>query len=187
MKIEATAIPEVKLLHPQRLGDERGWFSETWSAAELARAGLGYRFAQDNLSYSRRAGTLRGLHCQLPPVAQRKLVGVLTGAILDVAVDIREGSPDYGGWAKVRLDADTPAQLLAPAGFLHGFVTLKPDTRVAYKVTAPYSRPHDRSVAWNDPALGVDWEIKDPILSDRDAKAPTLADSDVRFCWNNQV
>lgn len=159
---------------PPRFGDSRGWFSETWNQARLSGAGFDAAFVQDNLSFSAKAGTLRGLHYQAPPMAQGKLVSVVTGAIRDVAVDVREGSPTYGRHVAVELTADTGAQLWVPPGFLHGFVTLAPDTRVAYKVTALYSKPHDGAVAWDDPDLGVDWGITDPVLSEKDAGAPRL-------------
>lgn len=164
------------LITPPRFGDERGWFSETWNQHRLTEAGFHAEFVQDNLSFSARAGTLRGLHYQAPPHAQGKLVSVVTGAIRDVAVDVREGSPTYGRHVAVKLSAETGAQLWVPPGFLHGFVTLTPDTRVAYKVTALYSKPHDGAVAWDDPDLGVDWGITDPVLSDKDAAAPRLKD-----------
>jgi dTDP-4-dehydrorhamnose 3,5-epimerase len=181
MRIESLALDGPLLIHLDRHGDARGWFSETWSESRLAQAGFKHRFVQDNLSFSAHQGTLRGLHCQTPPFAQGKLVSVVTGAILDVAVDVRDGSPSYGQWAAVRLDADTPSQFWIPEGFLHGFLTLAPETRVTYKTTAPYSRDHDRAVAWNDPAIAVDWGVDAPILSDKDRAAPLLQDAGVLF------
>ncbi|WP_306017379.1 dTDP-4-dehydrorhamnose 3,5-epimerase [Oceanicaulis sp. MMSF_3324] len=159
---------------PARFGDSRGWFSESYNRRRLAEAGFDVAFVQDNLSFSAHKGTLRGLHYQSPPHAQGKLVGVMTGAIRDVVVDIREGSKSYGRWAAVELSEDNGKQLWVPPGFLHGFVTLSDNTRVAYKVTDYYSKEHDGSVAWNDPDLGVDWGVDDPILSDKDAAAPRL-------------
>lgn len=181
MLIEALDIPDAKLITPQRFSDNRGWFNESWSAAKLSMAGLDLSFVQDNLSYTKDTGTLRGLHCQLAPFAQGKLISVVTGSILDVIVDIRTGSPSFGQSICVPLDEDKATQLWVPPGFLHGFLTLSPDTRVLYKVTAPYSKEHDRSVLWNDPALAIDWGIQTPILSDKDAVAPLLKDSDIQF------
>jgi len=175
MDIEPLELDGLCLIRPARHGDERGWFEEAWSGPRLRAAGLDLTFEQDNLSYSVAAGTLRGLHFQAPPAAQGKLVSVITGAILDVAVDVRTGSPSYGRHVAVRLSEDDPARLYVPEGFLHGFVTLTPHTRVAYKVTCAYSGEHDRSVAWNDPELGIDWGVERPVLSDKDARAPTLS------------
>ncbi|WP_430430722.1 dTDP-4-dehydrorhamnose 3,5-epimerase [Oceanicaulis sp.] len=164
------------LITPARFGDSRGWFSESYNQRRLADAGFDQRFVQDNLSFSAHAGTLRGLHYQSPPHAQGKLVGVMTGAIRDVVVDIRMGSDSYGQWAAVELSEENGRQLWVPPGFLHGFVTLVANTRVAYKVTDYYSKEHDGSVAYNDPDLGVDWGVDDPVLSDKDAAAPRLKD-----------
>jgi len=181
MQIDRFDIEGPLLITPARFGDARGFFSETWNEKRLAEAGLEARFVQDNLSYSAQTGTLRGLHYQAPPMAQGKLVQAVTGAVLDVAVDIRQGSPTYGRHVSARLDAETGAQLWVPEGFLHGFITLEPDTRVAYKVTAYYSKPHDGAVAWNDPDLGVDWGCDAPVLSDKDTAAPRLRDIDPPF------
>jgi len=183
MLIEALDLPDAKRITPTRFRDNRGWFNESWSSGKLADAGFNVAFAQDNLSYSKDAGTLRGLHCQLAPMAQGKLVSVITGAILDIIVDVRIGSPTYGQSVQINLSEDDPAQLWVPEGFLHGFITRAPDTRVAYKVTTPYSQPHDRSIAWNDPDLALDWGTDTPILSDKDAAAPKLKDSDLAFAW----
>lgn len=188
MQIEALGPEGLTLVTPARFGDSRGWFSETWNAARMRDAGLDIAFVQDNHSRSRDAGTLRGLHYQAPPFAQAKLVRCTSGAIWDVAVDIREGSPTFGQWRGVRLDAETGAQLLVPRGFLHGFLTLTSDAEVQYKVDNPYSREADGSVAWDDPDLGVDWPLGEagvsrPILSDKDAAAPRLADIDNPFVY----
>ncbi|VXC82048.1 dTDP-4-deoxyrhamnose-3,5-epimerase [Oceanicaulis sp. 350] len=164
------------VITPARFGDSRGWFSESYNQRRLAEAGFKQTFVQDNLSFSAHAGTLRGLHYQSPPHAQGKLVGVITGAIRDVVVDVREGSDTYGRWAAVELSEENGRQLWVPPGFLHGFVTLTDNTRVAYKVTDYYSKEHDGSVAYNDPDLGVDWGVDDPVLSDKDAAAPRLKD-----------
>lgn len=162
------------VITPARFGDSRGWFTESYNQRRLAEAGFDVRFVQDNLSFSAHTSTLRGLHYQSPPHAQGKLVGVMTGVIRDVVVDVREGSASYGRWAAVELSEENGRQLWVPPGFLHGFVTLTDNTRVAYKVTDYYSKEHDGSVAWNDPDLGVDWGVDDPILSDKDAAAPRL-------------
>lgn len=178
MQVIETAIPEVKRLIPRRFVDARGHFTETWNARTMREAGLGIDFVQDNQSCSARAGTVRGLHYQAPPMAQTKLVRVVRGAIRDVAVDIRRGSPGYGTWVAVELSAANGEQLLIPKGFLHGFVTLEPDTEVAYKVDAFHAADCDGAVRFDDPDLGIDWGI-DPaaaILSAKDAAAPRLRD-----------
>jgi dTDP-4-dehydrorhamnose 3,5-epimerase len=177
MKVEALEVPDVKLVTPKRFSDERGCFSETWSAKAFAAAGIDAGFVQDNQSLSRKKNTVRGLHYQSPPFAQAKLVRVLSGAILDVAVDARKGSPTWGRWVSARLDAETGSELFVPKGFLHGFVTLEDDTVVAYKVDAYYDQPSDGTVRWNDPALAIDWGIAeaDAILSKKDSAAPFWA------------
>jgi dTDP-4-dehydrorhamnose 3,5-epimerase len=183
MDVLETEIPEVKVLVPKRFGDSRGWFSETWNRRTLAQAGVDLEFVQDNHSLSVPAGTVRGLHFQTPPFAQDKLVRVLRGAILDVAVDLRRASPTFGRHVSVRLDASEGLQLLVPAGFAHGFVTIEPDTEVFYKVTNYYSPEHDRGLLWNDPDLGIDWGI-DPervLLSDKDRRQPRLRDIETAF------
>ena len=176
MEVRPLDIPDVKLITPKRFADARGWFSETYNVRAFAAAGILSAFIQDNQSLSVRKGTVRGLHYQAPPFAQTKLVRVLKGAILDVAVDARKGSPSYGAHVAVRLDAESGAQLLAPAGFLHGFVTLEPDTLVAYKVDAPYDRASDGAVLWNDPDLAIRWGVSpaEAIVSEKDAAAPTF-------------
>ncbi len=178
MDIRATTLSDVKILTPRRFGDARGFFSETWSATRMAEAGLDFAFVQDNESFSATPGTLRGLHYQAPPFAQTKLVRVVRGAILDVAVDARRGSPTYGQWAAEEISAENGAQILVPRGFLHGFVTLTPDVLVLYKVDAPYDAASDGGVAWNDPDIDIDWGVGagDVTLSDKDSKAPRFAD-----------
>ncbi|WP_136644805.1 dTDP-4-dehydrorhamnose 3,5-epimerase [Tabrizicola sp. YIM 78059] len=183
MQIEPTRLPGVLVLNPNRQFDARGWFSETWNASRMAEAGLDLTFVQDNHSFSAAKGTLRGLHFQRPPRAQDKLVRCSRGAILDVAVDIREGSATYGRWVAVELTADNGRQLLVPRGFLHGFLTLIDDTEVQYKCTDFYSPDHDGAVRWDDPALGIDWGISAPILSDKDARAPLLSEIGIPFRW----
>ncbi len=181
MNIDALELDGVLLVTGKRFEDARGYFEETWSAPRLSAAGFERVFVQDNLSLSRDPGTLRGLHYQRPPVAQGKLVTVLTGAVRDVVVDVREGSPTYLKHLFVELNADRPEHLWVPEGFLHGFVTTERDTRVHYKVTAPYSAEHDGSIAWNDPDIGVDWGVQRPVLSDKDAAAPFLRDVGTLF------
>ena len=172
-----------KEIRPLRLEDERGYFSEVWNEAALAKAGINLHFVQDNHSLSREAGVLRGLHFQAPPFAQDKLVRVSRGAVFDVAVDIRPGSPTFRQWVGLRLSAAAWNQMLVPAGFAHGFLALEPDTEVQYKVTAPYSREHDRAIRFDDPAIGIDWPIdRDAlILSDKDRSAPLLAAIETGF------
>ena len=181
MQIEPTTIADVLILTPRRFGDARGWFTETWNTERMAEAGLDLPWVQDNHSFSAAKGTLRGLHYQTPPRAQDKLVRCSRGGILDVAVDIRTGSPSYGHWVGVELSAENGRQLLVPKGFLHGFLTLTDDVEVQYKCTDLYAPDHDGAVRWDDPALGIDWGVAVPILSDKDAKAPLLADIGTPF------
>lgn len=175
LKIERLAIPDVLLIEPARFGDARGFFSEVWSHRAFAAQGLDVTFVQDNHSLSHEAGVLRGLHFQRPPAAQGKLVRVVRGSILDVAVDIREGSPTYSRHVAVELSAANWRQLWVPRGFAHGFCTLEPDTEVLYKVDAYYDRGADAGIAWDDPALGIAWPVGAPVLSDKDRAAPRLA------------
>jgi dTDP-4-dehydrorhamnose 3,5-epimerase len=178
-----TRIPAVMRIVPKRFGDARGWFSETFRMDVLERAGIAVPFVQDNQSFSAPQGTIRGLHFQIPPQPQTKLVRVLAGAILDIAVDIRPDSPTYGQHVAVRLDAEGGEQLFIPHGFAHGFCTLTPDAMVAYKVDSYYSPAHDRAVLWNDPDLGIDWPVgeEQAILSDKDLRAPRLRDAGPLF------
>ena len=186
MKIEETTLPDVLVLEPARFGDSRGWFSETWNASRMAEAGLRLDFVQDNHSFSAAKGTLRGLHYQRPPHAQDKLVRCSRGAIFDVAVDIRRGSPHYGRWTGVELTAENGRQLLVPKGFLHGFLTLTPDCEVQYKCTDVYAPDCDGGIRWDDPTIGIDWPLapgEAPQLSAKDSTAPGLADFDTPFVW----
>ena len=177
MLIEDTALEGVKILTPARHGDARGFFSESWNAQRMADAGLDYGFVQDNHSMSAAVGTLRGLHYQSPPHAQAKLVRCGRGALFDVAVDIRVGSPSYGQWVGVELTYENGKQLMIPAGFLHGFVTRQPDTEIIYKCTDFYAPECDGAVRWDDPAIGIDWGLSgDPLLSAKDADAPLLTE-----------
>ena len=175
LSVEKTPLEGLLILTPRRFGDARGFFSESWNAQTMADAGIDLAFVQDNHSLSAQAGTLRGLHFQTPPMAQGKLVRCGRGALFDVAVDIRSGSPTYGQWFGVELSAENGRQLLVPIGFAHGFVTLNDDTEICYKCTAPYAPECDAGIAWNDPAIGVEWGVSDPVLSDKDAQAGTLA------------
>lgn len=182
MQIEDTALPGVKILTPRRFGDARGFFSESWNKRVLADQGITLDFVQDNHSLSATPGTIRGLHFQAPPHAQAKLVRCGQGALFDVAVDIRKGSPSYGHWVGVELTAENGKQLLVPEGFLHGFVTRAPDTEIIYKCTDYYAPEADGAVAWD--SCGIDWEMTtEPVLSEKDAAAPALADFDSPFTW----
>lgn len=183
MLVERLAILDVVLVTPRRFSDSRGFFSETWNRAALAGHDIDADFVQDNQSYSAARGVVRGLHCQIAPSAQGKLVRCLRGAIWDVVVDIRVGSPTYGQHAAVVLSAENGAQLWVPGGFLHGFCTLHPDSEVAYKVTAPYDREAERGVIWDDPDLALPWPVLagEAKLSDKDAELPRLADCPAWF------
>ena len=183
--VKSLAIPEVKLIVPQIFRDPRGFFSETYNQQSLAAAGIGDPFVQDNHSLSRAKGVVRGLHYQLPPRAQGKLVRVTRGAILDVAVDIRHGSPTFGRHVSAVLSAENWAQLWIPVGFAHGFCTLEPDTEVIYKVTDLYAPECDRGIAFDDPALGIEWPLApgEAILSDKDRRQPRFADLPPQFTY----
>lgn len=183
LDVSPTVIPDVKIIAPKRFGDERGFFSEVWNAKSFAAAGLDLAFVQDNHSRSAKVGTLRGLHFQSPPYAQDKLVRVVRGRILDVAVDIRRSSPTFGQHVAVELSAANWLQLLVPVGFAHGFCTLEPDTEVLYKVTSFYSPEHDHGLAFDDPALGIEWPLPPdgPTLSAKDKEHPRLAELPAYF------
>ena len=173
MDIIPTAIPDVLVIMPQRLGDARGWFAEIWNDSSFAAVGIDMDFVQDNHSYSAEAGTLRGLHYQAPPYAQDKLVRCTRGAIFDVAVDVRKGSPTFGRWVREELNAENGKQVFVPKGFLHGFVSLLPNSEVQYKVSNYYNAESDGSVRWD--SLGIDWVLDaPPILSAKDADAPAF-------------
>jgi dTDP-4-dehydrorhamnose 3,5-epimerase len=175
MKIDLFEIEGLALITPRRFSDARGWFSETWNPAALAAAGLALPpFVQDNHSFSAPRHTLRGLHYQSPPRAQAKLVRCTRGAVLDVTVDVRRGSPTYGHWASVELSAQTGAQIFVPVGFLHGFLTLTEECEVQYKCSDLYAPECDGAVLWN--SLPIDWGTHAPILSEKDAKATHFKD-----------
>jgi dTDP-4-dehydrorhamnose 3,5-epimerase len=183
LDVSPLEIPDVKFIRPARFGDDRGWFSVTYNVQDFAEAGIDAVFMQDNQSRSEGVHTLRGLHFQRPPFAQAKLVRVVTGRVIDVAVDARKGSPTCGKWVKAELTAKGGEQMYVPRGFLHGFLTLEPGTEVAYKVDAPYDQGSDGSVRWDDPDLGIDWGITDlaPVLSDKDKTATIWRDFDNPF------
>lgn len=180
LDVRPLGLDGVVEIRPARFGDDRGFFSETWSGERMAAAGLDLAFVQDNHSHSTARGVLRGLHYQLPPAAQDKLVRVTRGAIFDVAVDIRRGSPTFGSWVGLTISASHWNQILVPKGFAHGFVTLEPDTEVQYKVTAPYRPDLDRGIRFDDPAIGIEWPVPaDQVqLSAKDRIAPLLAEAD---------
>ncbi len=183
MKVERLAIPDIILLTPPRYADARGFFSETFNARRVAAAGIEGDFIQDNQSLSLLPGTVRGLHCQVAPHVQGKLVRCVRGAIWDVAVDIRHGSPSYGRHVAAELSAENWCQLWIPGGFLHGFCTLTADTEVIYKVTGDYDRASERAVRWDDPDLALPWPVSQgkAVLSEKDAVLPRLAECDVWF------
>lgn len=183
MQIETTPIPGLLILTPKRWGDTRGFVCETWNRRTLEGLGVHLpEFVQDNQSLSAQPGTLRGLHYQAPPHAQGKLVRCGRGAVWDVAVDIRRGSPTFGRWHGVELDAETGRQFWIPPGFLHGFVTRRPDTEILYKCTDFYAPAVEGAVRWD--SLGIDWGLDDPILSEKDRHAPPFDGFVSPFDWN---
>ena len=171
LEVVPLAIPDVKLIMPKRFGDARGVFHESWQKERYEAAGLVFDFVQDNLSFSKQAGTIRGLHFQRSPFAQTKLVMVPQGRIFDVAVDLRENSPTFGKWVSTELSSEDGYQLLVPQGFAHGFCTLESDTTVLYKVDAYYSPKHEGGIIWSDPELGINWPVDDAgvVLSAKDS------------------
>ena len=184
MKIEDTGLPGLKVLTPRRFGDARGFFCESWNRRVLAEHGLDFDFVQDNQSLSAAVNTVRGLHYQAPPHAQTKLVRCGKGRLLDVAVDIRAGSPTYGKWFGIELSFDNGRQLLVPAGFLHGFATREPDTEILYKCTDYYDLSADGALRFDDPDIGVDWGLSGPaVLSEKDKAAPLLRNFATPFTY----
>jgi len=181
------ALADVVLVEPKAFGDDRGWFMETYKRSEFEANGIPVDFRQDNHSRSTGRGVIRGLHYQKHPAAQGKLVRCVVGAIYDVAVDIRKGSPTYGRWVAAELSAGDRKMLWVPPGFAHGICTLTDLSEVVYKATAEYSAAHDRGIRWNDPAVGVTWPVTPPILSPKDAQAPLLADADNDFQWRKDA
>lgn len=189
LEIEKTALDGVLILTPQRFGDNRGFFSESWNRKRMEDAGLGIDFVQDNHSLSEQVGTVRGLHYQSPPFGQAKLVRCGRGRLYDVVVDIRKGSPTYGHWIGIELSFDNGKQLLIPEGFLHGFVTREPMTEIIYKCSNYYSKAHDGAVRFDDPDIGIDWgvNIAGLVLSEKDEAAPCLAEFDSPFIFDGAL
>ena len=183
MRMDPLDIADVKVLVPVRHGDQRGYFSEVYNRRRLGEADIDIDFVQDNHSLSAERGTVRGLHFQAPPFAQAKLVRVVRGSVFDVAVDLRQGSPTFGRHAAVVLSAREGNQVLVPVGFAHGLMTLEADTEVLYKVSDYYAPDHDCGIIWNDPALGIDWPMRDGevILSDKDRRQPTFSAIETPF------
>ena len=186
MNILDTEIPEVKIVEPKVFGDARGYFFESWNEVKYREAGIDCKWVQDNESRSR-FGVLRGLHYQAAPYTQAKLVRVILGSVLDVAVDIRKGSPTFGKHVAVELSAENKRQLFVPRGFAHGFVVLSDDVIFAYKCDNFYMPSHERGIAFNDPALGIDWRIKGEkfLLSEKDMKNPLFGNADL-FDYNTK-
>ena len=186
MKVTETKLKGVYIVEPQVFGDARGWFTESWSEKKLAEAGIRADFVQDNHSYSAQKGTLRGLHYQLNPMCQAKMLRCTRGKIFDVAVDIRKGSPQYGQWVGVELSAENHKQLFIPRGFAHGFITLTDDVEVQYKADNYYAPECDGNIRWDDPEIGVEWPIEPVILSDKDRVAPLLKErTDLNFVYED--
>lgn len=185
MQIQTLAIPDIKIITPKKFGDDRGFFSETYNKKHLAEQGIDIEFVQDNHAFSAHAHTMRGMHFQIPPFAQDKLIRVTRGSILDVVVDIRNGSPHYGQHASAVISAAEWNQILVPAGFAHGLLTLEDNTEVIYKVSNYYSPQHDKGLFWNDPDLGIDWPVSPDkaILSEKDQNQPRLKDLPAYFIY----
>ncbi len=181
MRVIETGMPGLALLEPKVFRDERGFFLETYSEAAFAALGIHARFVQDNHAYSVSPGVLRGLHFQLPPFAQAKLVWVVRGSVLDVVVDLRRDSPSFGKHFSVELSAQNMLRLFVPRGFAHGYLTLAPDTEFLYKVDAPYAPQADAGILWSDPDLGIAWPEDEPVLSPKDRQLPRLKDFDSPF------
>lgn len=186
MKRIDTKLPGVCIVEPQVFGDHRGYFMETYSTKAFAEIGITNVFVQDNQSFTAHKGTLRGIHFQNAPMAQAKLVRVTKGAALDVAVDLRKGSPTYKQWIGVELSEENKRMLYIPRGFGHGFVTLTDDVEFCYKVDNLHSRECDRSIRFDDPQIGVVWGVTEPVLSQKDAAAPMLAQSDCNFVYTEE-
>lgn len=181
MKVVSTDIEDLFIIEPQVFGDNRGWFMESWSQKKMEEVGLFYNFVQDNHSFSAVKGTLRGLHFQKESSSQAKLVRCVRGAVLDVAVDLRKNSKTYKKWVGCILSEENKKQFLIPRGFAHGFLTLTDNVEFVYKADNYYDPQADRNIIWNDEEINVDWGIENPILSEKDKKAPKLSESDVDF------
>lgn len=184
MKIHKTSLGEIALLEPDIFRDQRGFFMESFNDRKLKNLGIEFRGVQDNHCLSEKTGTLRGLHYQLLPAAQTKIVRVTSGVIFDVAVDIRDGSPTFGQWMGTTLSAENRMQIFVPKGFAHGYITLAPNTEVQYKVDEFYSLEHERSIAWDDPDIGIAWPLQNPILAEKDLNAPGLKNAEINFSYN---
>lgn len=188
LETKTFAVGGPMLIHPRRHQDERGFFSETYNFSSFSAAGIADTFVQDNHSLSRVPGTVRGLHMQAPPHAQTKLVRVVRGSILDVAVDVRTGSPTYGQWVAAEISAEAWQQIYLPVGFVHGFCTLEPDTEVIYKVNSLYAPAAEGGIRWNDPALGIPWpDFAGAVLSPKDEQLPLLADFVSPFTYEDKT
>ncbi|MDR2931705.1 MAG: dTDP-4-dehydrorhamnose 3,5-epimerase [Oscillospiraceae bacterium] len=188
MKVVKTKLRDVYILEPEIFEDQRGWFMESWSAKKMDMAGLHYAFVQDNHSFSSRKGVLRGLHYQKGDHAQAKLIRCICGAVLDVAVDLRKGSPTFKQWMSIELTAENRRQLLIPRGLAHGFVTLTDEVEFFYKADHYYDPDSERGILWNDPEIGIDWPVDiKPILSEKDSAAPLLSDSDYDFEYGRVI
>jgi dTDP-4-dehydrorhamnose 3,5-epimerase len=181
MKVIETEIKDLYMIEPQVFGDNRGWFMESWSQKKMEEVGLFYNFVQDSHSFSEKKGTLRGLHFQKGSSSQAKLVRCVRGAVLDVAVDLRKNSKTYKKWVGCILSEENKKQFLIPRGFAHGFLTLTDNVEFVYKADNYYDPQADRNIIWNDEEINVDWGIENPILSEKDKKAPKLSESDVDF------
>lgn len=190
MQVEKTKLPGVLIITPDVFGDHRGFFMETYSTRAYKEIGIENTFVQDNMSFTAKKGTLRGLHWQNSPMAQAKLVSVTKGKVIDVAVDIRKNSPTYLQWVAVELSAENKKRFFIPRGFAHGFLTLSDDVEFTYKVDNLYSKDHDRGIRYDDPSINVDWggllNGIEPILSDKDKNGPCLKDSDCNFIYEGE-
>lgn len=183
MKKIETTLPGVYIIEPQVFGDHRGYFMETWSTRNFEDLGISTTFIQDNQSFTAKKGTLRGIHFQKDPMAQAKLVRVLTGAVMDYAVDLRKGSPTYRKWVGVELSAENKRQLYIPRGFGHAFLTLTDDVTFVYRCDNLYSASCDRGIRFDDPTIGIEWGVENPVLSEKDTKSPWLDQSDCNFTY----
>lgn len=181
MKITKTKLDGVLIIEPNVFGDYRGWFMETWSTKNMEEIGLSIDFLQDNQSYTAKKGTIRGIHFQNEPYAQAKLVRVVRGAVIDVAVDLRKSSKTYREWIAVELSSENKKQLFIPRGFGHGFLTLTDDVEFVYKCDNLYNKENDRGIRYDDKTIGIKWEVENPILSEKDLNSPTLEYSDCNF------
>lgn len=186
MVVTKTKLDGVLILEPDVFGDHRGWFMESWSKKKYEEVGINVEFVQDNESFTAKKGTLRGIHFQQAPFAQSKLVRVVQGAVLDVAVDLRKGSPTYLQWVAVELSSENKKQFFIPQGFGHGFLTLTDNVQFVYKCDNFYSKEHDRSIRFDDEEIGVEWGVTDPIVSEKDMNAPKVKDSDCNFTFKGE-